>query len=71
MTHEVTFAALHGDGTVTNVRRITQAAIGTCAHFMMVPEHYREDGSCRCDDPQHQEMHEFGYRWDEQSLRWV
>jgi hypothetical protein len=30
----------------------------------MMPEHYREDGSCRCDDPDHTDMDDWGYVWD-------
>jgi hypothetical protein len=49
--HKITFGTLQPDGTLTNVRLIRQADIGKCPHFIMVPEHYREDGSCKCDDP--------------------
>lgn len=27
-----------------------------CKFFIFVPEHYRKDGSCRCDDPAHRKM---------------
>lgn len=37
----------------------------------MAFEHYREDGSCRCDDPNHKEMIAWGYVWDIQTARWV
>jgi hypothetical protein len=30
----------------------------------MVPEHYRDDNSCRCDDESHTEMAEWGYKWN-------
>jgi hypothetical protein len=58
------FGTLHPDGTVTNARTIQQSSIGRCPHFIMVAEHYREDESCRCDDPEHAEMADWGYRWD-------
>jgi hypothetical protein len=35
-----------------------------CPHCIFGDDHYREDGSCRCDDPDHQEMAEWGYVWD-------
>jgi hypothetical protein len=38
-------------------------------HKIMVPEHYRPDESCRCDDPDHRAMASWGYRWD--GHRWV
>jgi len=33
-----------------------------CTFFIMVPEHYREDGTCKCDDAEHRkEMRKWGY----------
>ena len=34
-----------------------------CTHFIMVGEHYRPDGTCRCNDPTHLEMADWGYEW--------
>jgi hypothetical protein len=34
-----------------------------CPHFIMVPEHFRPNATCRCDDKSHVEMREWGYRW--------
>lgn len=62
----VEFGELHPDGTVTNLRTIPQAAIAACPHFIMVPEHYRPDNTCRCDDHDATEMSEWGYVWDGQ-----
>lgn len=45
------------------VRVIRQADILRCPHAIMMFDHYREDGTCRCDDPEHREMREWGYRW--------
>lgn len=61
--HEVKFGTLHPDGTLTNVRYVKQTDIGKCPHFIMVPEHYRTDGSCKCDDLDEQAMmiKEWGY----------
>jgi hypothetical protein len=47
----------------TNVREIKQSDIQRCPHFIMVAEHYRADGSCRCNDREHTEMKEWGYKW--------
>ena len=60
---EVQFGTLQKDGTLTNVRTITQSSILKCPHCIMVLSHYREDGSCKCNDPEEQKMmiKEWGY----------
>lgn len=44
---------------------IRQSDIRKCPFaIMMVPEHYRPDGTCRCDDPEHRAqvmIPEWGY----------
>lgn len=57
------FGDLHPDGSFTNARTIKQSDLAACPHLILVPEHYRADGSCRCDDPTHAEMKEWGYTW--------
>jgi hypothetical protein len=57
------FAKLDGDGHVTELREIKQSDMRKCPHFIMVAEHYRTDGACRCNDPKHTEMAEWGYEW--------
>jgi hypothetical protein len=47
----VKFGTLHPDESLTNVRHIPQADIGACPHAIFHPDHYRLDGTCRCDDP--------------------
>lgn len=59
----VEFGELHPDGTLVNRRTIPQTEIMRCPHLIMVPEHYRDDNTCRCDDPDHTEMREWGYVW--------
>lgn len=61
--HEIQFATLQPDGTLTNQRSLKQSAVRACPFFILVPEHYREDGSCRCDDPEHRKLMiaEWGY----------
>jgi len=49
-THAVKFGTLHPDGSLTNQRAIRQADILACPHVILLPDHYREDGSCRCND---------------------
>jgi hypothetical protein len=34
-----------------------------CPHFIFAADHYREDGSCKCDDPEAKEMADWGYVW--------
>ncbi len=64
MEHEIKFGTLHEDGTLTNVRLIKQSDIGRCHHHILVVSHYRDDGSCKCDDPEEQVMmiQEWGYK---------
>lgn len=35
------------------IRLLAQSAILACPFTILLPEHYREDGSCKCDDPAH------------------
>ena len=69
--HEIEFGTLHPDGTLTNVRYIKQSDVGKCPYYIMVPEHYRTDGSCKCDDPDEQAMmiREWGYHKSDFEVR--
>ena len=40
-----------GDGTAPRVRIMLQAWIQACPFYIFDMDHYREDGTCRCDDP--------------------
>ena len=68
--HKIKFGTLHPDGTVTDEREITKEDVRRCPFFILVPEHYREDGTCRCDDPTHVEMRDWEYVWSEERQRW-
>ncbi len=59
----VKFGTLTPNG-VKYARIIKQSDIGRCPHRIMVSEHYRKNGTCRCDDPKHTEMREWGYTWN-------
>jgi hypothetical protein len=61
--HRIRFGTLNEDGTVSEERLIRQADVRACAHFILLPEHYRENGTCRCDDPEAGEMLLAGYVW--------
>lgn len=65
------FSKLNPDGTETDVRIIRQSDLLACPHCILVPKHYRQDGSCRCNDPSHAEMAGWGYRWDKARKRWL
>ena len=58
------FLELKPDGSVTHIRSLRQSSMIKCPYSIMMPEHYRADESCRCDDPTHNEMSEWGYVWD-------
>lgn len=58
------FGKLHEDGTYVHVRTLPSSALKACPHVIFMPEHYRADNTCRCDDADHTEMAEWGYRWN-------
>lgn len=60
----VTFGTLQPDGTLTGVRQIKQSDLRACPFSILAAEHYREDGTCKCNDPEHQAMmiREWGYK---------
>lgn len=45
--------------------------LSKCPFKIMVPHHWRADGSCRCDDKLHIVMKEWGYRWNEEKKQWA
>jgi hypothetical protein len=57
-------STLHPDGTETNVRFLEQDAIRRCRFLILLPDHYRDDGTCKCDDPAHRALmiREHGYK---------
>lgn len=65
------FGTLHPDGSMTNVRTISQDDIARCPHLIFMPDHYRANGSCRCNDNSHFEMAQWGYLWDANLRQWV
>jgi hypothetical protein len=42
-----------------------------CPHLILTPEHYRNNGSCKCDDPNDPNMKDWGYTWDQNKKRWI
>jgi len=57
------FSKLDATGRETDVRFVDQRDMLKCPHVIIAAEHYRADGSCRCNDPEHKEMKEWGYKW--------
>lgn len=43
------------DRSEVSVYNMKQSDIQACPFYIMVPEHYRPDGSCKCNDPAEQE----------------
>ena len=54
---------VNGQLVETNIRMMKQSTIGNCPHFIFVPEHYRKDGTCKCNDKSNTIMKEWGYKW--------
>lgn len=50
---------------------VDQADMKKCPHLIIAFEHYRPDGSCRCNDISHKEMSEWGYIWSTKLKLWV
>lgn len=65
------FGILDETGKYRHVRTLSQEVMRRCPHFIMVPEHYREDETCRCNDPGHAHMADWGYHWSNKSGRWL
>lgn len=57
------FQTLDSNGRVVESRTIDQSDLMACPHVILVASHYREDGTCRCDDPNAPEMASWGYTW--------
>ena len=64
------FQPTSSSGGIT-VYEMSQTMIRGCDHFIFSPEHYRSDGSCRCDDVGDPNMAEWGYAWDTDTGRWI
>ena len=60
----------HGKLIETAVYDIEQAYLAACPHCILMADHYRVDKSCRCDDPDHTQMAEWGYVWNGNGKRW-
>lgn len=54
-------AVIDGDKITETFSRLIDP--NRCPHFILTAEHYREDGSCKCNDPNETVMAEWGYVW--------
>ena len=46
-----------------------QADMLKCKFAIMVPEHYRKDGSCKCNDAEHRKMMIAEWDYDEKDFK--
>lgn len=67
--HKIQFGTLHSDGTRTDVRYLKQSDVGRRSFFILSPEHYREDGTCKCNDPEHRKMMIKKWGYSEKSFK--
>jgi len=63
MVHFSRGSIVDGKVVITEGRDIEQSSIQKCPHYIMIPNHYRDDETCRCNDEGHTEMAEWGYAW--------
>jgi len=54
------------NGTVYTMKQVD---VHNCPHYIMMPDHYRDDGTCKCNELGHQDMLAWGYVWNGKS--WV
>jgi len=57
------FGKLTEDGVYTRLGEVSQADMLRCPFCIIDFAHYREDGTCRCDDPAEQDrmIRDWGY----------
>lgn len=63
-----TKASLGEDGSIS-FGTVAMIYPKRCPHYILVPEHYNADGSCKCGDPAASEMIEWGYTWKQGAWR--
>jgi len=52
-------------------RTLPQGAVAACPHHFFDMNHYREDGTCKCDDPNETIIGTWGYVWSDVEHLWV
>lgn len=53
------------------VQIITSEQLDSCDYTIFIPSHYRDDGTCRCDDPNDPDMAGWGYVWSDKRKKWL
>lgn len=57
------FSKVDDQGHESEVRILSRGTIAKCPFLIFMPQHYRADGSCKCNDPNEKVMAEWGYVW--------
>lgn len=70
MNDDIIFNVLR-DGKIASTTIIRNWSVRNCFHTILVPEHYNEDGSCKCRDKSDPNMPKDGYVWSDEERRWV
>ena len=52
------------------IKQVKQSMFLNCPHFIIDINHYREDETCKCNDPDEKIMREWGYKWSKKENRW-
>jgi hypothetical protein len=65
------FGVIDDKGNWREIADIDQSVMLKCPHFIMDPVHYRDDGTCRCNDPDHKIMATWEYVWDDAQRLWM
>jgi hypothetical protein len=57
--HEIKFSdatIINGQVVESNIRMIKQSDISKCPFYILMPSHYRADGTCKCNDAMERRM---------------
>ena len=68
---EIIFSYFGPDKAEPINKSLSIAAVHGCKFLILDPEHYRDNKTCRCDDPDHEVMSDWGYAWDEATGKWT
>jgi hypothetical protein len=67
----VRFRTFDAEGNLAQSRVIQKSSIVACPHLILVADHYRADGTCRCNESEYPEMEKWGYEWSSEAGVWV
>jgi len=71
-THEIRFSEgkiVGGRVVESNVRYLKKSDINKCPFLIFGPEHYRADGTCKCNDPEHRKMMKREWQYTDADFR--